>query len=209
MSRLKDKIKIDLCGFHGYGLCDAELSYFYSNVQNVCGYVCKAPNFIVHIESGKSMSEAVDKMHQWCIENQINGGATYKLDDIKKFKSIKVEEDYPDGDDCKMMSVVDLVEYAEEYRRIKKRLSKIEKMFDEETTTYGVLSNMIGKYVKVWYTVLGQKYSVKGILSNVINGHIFVCLDKKDGQTCTAECLYPIDMKDIVKIYETFNSNTK
>lgn len=110
-----------------------------------------------------------------------------------------------------LWTLLDIEEYAKEYRQKKARIDEIEKVFKEQDNN-GVLSGYIGKTVKVWYEVLGQKYSITGKLANVMKGLAIICTNTKKEEYFSIDDVVPINLTDIVNIFETFDgkeTNTK
>ena len=110
-----------------------------------------------------------------------------------------------------LLAIPDIVEYAKEYRQLQARIYEIEKAFKEQDSN-GVLSRYIGKTVKVWYEVLGQKYSLTGKLTNVIRGLAIICTNTNEEDHFSINDVVPISLTDIVSLFETFDgkeTNTK
>lgn len=110
-----------------------------------------------------------------------------------------------------LLAIPDIVEYAEEYRQLQARIYEIESAFKEQNNN-GVLSRYIGKTVKVWYEVLGQKYSITGKLTNVMKGLAIICTSTKEDEHFSINDVVPISLTDIVNLFATFDDkevNTK
>ena len=70
----------------------------------------------------------------------------------------------------------------------------------------------IGKTIKVWYEVLGQKYSITGKLTNVTKGLAIICTSTKEDEHFSINDVVPINLIDIVNLFATFDEkevNTK
>ena len=110
-----------------------------------------------------------------------------------------------------LWTILDIEEYAEEYRQKKARIDEIERVFKEQNNN-GVLSRYIGKTVRVWYEVLGQKYSITGKLTNVMKGIAIICTNTKEEEYFSINDVVPIYLTDIVNLFATFDDkevNTK
>jgi hypothetical protein len=110
-----------------------------------------------------------------------------------------------------LWTILDIEEYANEYRQKKARIDEIEKVFKEQDSN-GVLSRYIGKTIKVWYEVLGQKYSITGKLTNVTKGLAIICTSTKEDERFSINDVFPINLTDIVNLFATFDEkevNTK
>ena len=110
-----------------------------------------------------------------------------------------------------LLAIPDIVEYAEEYRQLQARIYEIESAFKEQDNN-GVLSRYIGKTVKVWYEVFGQKYSLTGKLTNVMKGLAIICTSTSEEDHFSINDVVPISLTDIVNLFATFDDkevNTK
>ena len=110
-----------------------------------------------------------------------------------------------------LLAIPDIVEYAKEYRQLQARIYEIESAFKEQDNN-GVLSRYIGKTVKVWYEVLGQKYSITGKLTNVMKGLAIICTSTSEEDHFSINDVVPISLTDIVNLFATFDDkevNTK